>query len=286
MGEAQKKVSEDTSIKTSMEDDTKSDPERNKEITTETDKRPDKEKQLDWKDDEDGAEGLKSKLLDDKVEDKRDGAVDVMTVAKATVTKVIEDAKQKVAEKSSERTSPIEDDSDKEKKDVAPEKDEASRESIPDWRDDKDGAKGLKSKLVHDKSEQESREENKAKSDATKLEKDAKQQNANDKEDNIVAKDDEAITDTIKEVEGENAAQTSSKEAALNWRDEKGGVKGLKATLLEGKAEEKDAIGNEALINAAKETVTKVIKDAKQKVSEEESSRTESTEGKIEIDIK
>merc|ERR1711874_170266 len=117
-------------------------------------------------------------------------------------------------------------------------------------------------------------------------EKDAKLQNANDKEDNIVAKDDEAITDTIKEVEGENAAQTSSKEAALNWRDEKGGVKGLKATLLEGKAEEKDAIGNEALINAAKETVTKVIKDAKQKVSEDESSRTESTEGKIEIDIK
>merc|ERR1712037_822921 len=40
------------------------------------------------------------------------------------------------------------------------------------------------------------------------------------------------------------------------------------------------------LISAAKETVTKVIEDAKQKVSGGESSQTVSTEGKIETDIK
>merc|ERR550532_2369738 len=187
--DAQKKVAEDTTIKTSMEDDTKSDPKGNKEIIAETDNKAGKEKQLDWKDDEDGAEGLKSKLL----EDKRDAVVDVMTVAKETVTKVIEDA--------------------------------------------------------------------------------------NEKQDSTVAKGDEAIPNTT-------IGETSSKEAALNWRDDKGGVKGLKATLLEEKAEEEGAAGNEALISAAKETVTKVIEDAKQKVSGGESSRTVSTEGKIETDIK
>merc|ERR1712037_716685 len=90
--------------------------------------------------------------------------------------------------------------------------------------------------------------------------------------------------DNVEEVK--NADQTSSKEAALNWRDDKGGVKGLKATLLERKAEEEGGAGNEALISAAKETVTKVIEDAKKKVSGGESSQTVSTEGKIETDIK
>merc|ERR1712037_948475 len=90
--------------------------------------------------------------------------------------------------------------------------------------------------------------------------------------------------DNVEEVK--NADQTSSKEAALNWIDDKGGVKGLKATLLERKAEEEGAAGNEALISAAKETVTKVIEDAKKKVSGGESSQTVSTEGKIETDIK
>merc|ERR1712032_1192644 len=83
--DAQQKVAEDTTIKPSTEDDTKSDPEENKEIMTEKDERPAKEKQLDWKDDEDGAQGLKSQLL----EDKKDEPVDVLTVAKETVTKVI-----------------------------------------------------------------------------------------------------------------------------------------------------------------------------------------------------
>merc|ERR1712032_1458634 len=115
--DAQQKVAEDTTIKPSTEDDTKSDPEENKEIMTEKDERPAKEKQLDWKDDEDGAQGLKSQLL----EDKKDEPVDVLTVAKETVTKVIEDAKKKVAEKSSGRTSPIEDGGDKEQEDVATE---------------------------------------------------------------------------------------------------------------------------------------------------------------------
>merc|ERR1712032_1718268 len=167
--DAQQKVAEDTTIKPSTEDDTKSDPEENKEIMTEKDERPAKEKQLDWKDDEDGAQGLKSQLL----EDKKDEPVDVLTVAKETVTKVIEDAKKKVAEKSSGRTSPIEDGGDKEQEDVATEKDEASRESIPDWRDDKDGAQGLKSKLLDDKSDQESTKESGEKSNSSKLEKDA-----------------------------------------------------------------------------------------------------------------
>merc|ERR1712032_342381 len=167
--DAQQKVAEDTTIKPSTEDDAKSDPEENKEIMTEKDERPAKEKQLDWKDDEDGAQGLKSQLL----EDKKDEPVDVLTVAKETVTKVIEDAKKKVAEKSSGRTSPIEDGGDKEQEDVATEKDEASRESIPDWRDDKDGAQGLKSKLLDDKSDQESTKESGEKSNSSKLEKDA-----------------------------------------------------------------------------------------------------------------
>ena len=96
-----------------MEDDTKSDPKGNKEIIAETDNKAGKEKQLDWKDDEDGAEGLKSKLLDDK----GDAVVDVMTVAKETVTKVIEDAKQKVAETSADKTTTIEDGGDKDDED-------------------------------------------------------------------------------------------------------------------------------------------------------------------------
>merc|ERR1712037_289830 len=243
--DAQKKVAEDTPKKTSMEDDTNSDPKGNKEIIAETDKKAGKEKQLDWKDDEDGAEGLKSKLL----EDKRDAVVDVMTVAKETVTKVIEDAKQKVAEKSADKTTTIEDGGDKDKKDVAT----------------------------------ENSEEIGGKSDPSNLEKDAKPEDANEIQDSTVAKGDEAIPNTSA---GDNADETSSKEAALNWRDDKGGVKGLKATLLEEKAEEEGAAGNEALISAAKETVTKVIEDAKQKVSGGESSQTVSTEGKIETDIK
>merc|ERR1712037_87199 len=243
--DAQKKMGEDTTIKTSMEDDTKSDPKGNNEIIAETDNKPGKEKQLDWKDDKDGAEGLKSKLL----EDKRDAVVNVMTVAKETVTKVIEDAKQKVAEKSADKTTTIEDGGDKDKKDVAT----------------------------------ENSEEIGGKSDPSNLEKDAKPEDANEIQDSTVAKGDEAIPNTTI---GENADETSSKEAALNWRDDKGGVKGLKATLLEEKAEEEGAAGNEALISAAKETVTKVIEDAKQKVSGGESSQTVSTEGKIETDIK
>merc|ERR1712037_58185 len=154
--DAQKKVAEDTQKKTSMEDDTKSDPKGNTEIIAETDKKPSKEKQIDWKDDKDGAEGLKSKLQEEKLEDKR--AVDVMTVAKEAVTKVIEDAKQKVAEKSADKPTTI-DDGDKDKKNNATEKDEASVESIPDWRDDKDGAQGLKAKLLDKKSDEERNEE-------------------------------------------------------------------------------------------------------------------------------
>merc|ERR1719239_140116 len=187
---------------------------------------------------------------------------------------------------SSDRTSPIRDGGDKEQKDVATEKDEASRESIPDWRDDKDGAQGLKSKLLDEKSDQESTKESGEKSTSSKLNKDAKQRDTYEKQHNTVAKDDKAITNTTKEVEGKNPDQTASKEATLNWRDEKGGVKGLKATLLEGKAEDEGVIGNEALINAAKETVTKVIEDAKQKVSEDEYSRTAITENKTGIEIK
>merc|ERR1712130_6257 len=299
--DAQKKVAEDKPIKTSMEDDTMSDPKGDKATIAETNKRPDKEKRLDWKDDKDGAEGLKAKLMDEKLEDNRDAVVDVMTVAKETVTKVIKDAKQKVTKKSADITTTIEDDGKKDKKDAATEKDEASRESIPDWRDDKDGAQGLKSKLLHKKSDKESGEESGVKSDPSKLEKNGKQEDGNTKQEHTVEKVEEAIPNTNKEVdiksevgtaprdnnveEGENADHASSKEAALNWRDEKGGIKGLKATLLDGKAEKEGAVGNEALISAAKETVTKVIEDAKQKVSEAESSRTVSTEGKIEIDV-
>merc|ERR1712130_440776 len=193
-----------------------------------------------------------------------------------------------------DKTTTIEDDGKKDKKDAATEKDEASIESIPDWRDDKDGAQGLKSNLLHKKSDKESGEESRVKS---KLEKNAKQEDGNTKQEHTVGKVEEAIPNTNKEVdmksdidtaprdnveEGENADHASTKEAALNWRDEKGGIKGLKATLMDGKAEKEGAVGNEALISAAKETVTKVIEDAKQKVSEAESSRTVSTEGKIE----
>merc|ERR1712037_480080 len=53
-----------------------------------------------------------------------------------------------------------------------------------------------------------------------------------------------------------------------------------------GQPDREGAAGNEAVLSAAKETVAKVIEDANQKVSEGESSRTESKEGKIEIDIK
>merc|ERR1712013_9003 len=55
-----------------------------------------------------------------------------------------------------------------------------------------------------------------------------------------------------------------------------GGAKGLKAELE--KSTEEDPSANEALISAAKETVTKVINDAKQKVSDDE--KGESTESK------
>merc|ERR1712083_237080 len=155
-----------------------------------------------------------SKLLG---EEKRDDTVKVLTVAKATVTKVIEDAKQKIAENSSNKTLPITEDEDAEQ-------------------------------------------------------------------------DDKTVKDTAKEadiksdiVEGQNAEQASSKESSPSWRDEKGGAKGLRAKLLEGKAEGEGAVlDNEELRIAAEATVTKVIADAKQKVSEDESS---GTVGKKEIEI-
>merc|ERR1711874_188153 len=96
--DAQQKVAEDKSIQASKEDDTKIDPEGKKKIAKENEQET--TKSLDWKDDEGGAQGLKSKLLD---EEKRDDTVKVLTVAEATVTKVIEDAKQKIADNSSNK---------------------------------------------------------------------------------------------------------------------------------------------------------------------------------------
>merc|ERR1712083_585704 len=213
--DAQQKVAEDKSIKASKEDDTKIDPEGKKKIAKENEQKT--TKSLDWKDDEGGAKELKSKLLG---EEKRDDTVKVLTVAEATVTKVIEDAKQKIAENSSNKTLPITEDEDAEQ-------------------------------------------------------------------------DDKTVKDTAKEVdiksdilEGQNAEQASSKESSTSWRDEKGGAKGLRAKLLEGKAEgEGAAVDNEALRSASEATVTKVIADAKQKVSEDESSGTVGTVGKKEIEI-
>merc|ERR1712083_3259 len=156
-----------------------------------------------------------SKLLG---EEKRDDTVKVLTVAEATVTKVIEDAKLKIAENSSNKTLPIAEDAEQ---------------------------------------------------------------------------DDERVKDTAKEVdiksdilEGQNAEQASSKESSPSWRDEKGGAKGLRAKLLEGKAEGEGAVvDNEALRSAAEATVTKVIADAKQKVSEDESSGTVGIGDNKEIEI-
>merc|ERR1712156_310181 len=151
--DAQQKVSETTSNRTTKESETNGT--SAEDMNAEAGK-PKEEVHLDWKDDKDGAQGLKTLLTDGKEEEeKRESNIEVISVATATVTKVIEEAKKKVAETASGKSTT----SSEEKKEDTPEKDKTlPKENQPDWRDDKDGAKGLKSLLQGDL-EQESEKE-------------------------------------------------------------------------------------------------------------------------------
>merc|ERR1712223_1147377 len=282
--DAQRKVSETTSNKTTKESETNG---TSAEGMNAESGKTKEEVHLDWKDDKDGAQGLKTLLKDGKEEEeKSENNIEVISVATATVTKVIAEAKKKVADTASGKSTT----SSEEKKEATPEKDKTSpKENQPDWRrDDKDGAKELKSLLQGDL-EQDSEKEGAGDKTVTASEaKPTKDQVGEKGKDKTAGKEQEATTD--KEVdkkpstssagdsnlEEQSRGENSSEEATLNWRDENGGAKGLKAELQ--KSTEEDPSANEALISAAKETVTKVINDAKQKVSNDE--KGESTESK------
>merc|ERR1712012_943340 len=281
--DAQRKVSETTSNKTTKESEAKG---TSAEDMNAEAKKTKEEVHLDWKDDKDGAQGLKTLLKDGKEEEeKRENNIEVISVATATVTKVIEEAKKKVAETASGKSIT----SSEEKKEVTPEKDKTSpKENQPDWRDNKDGAKGLKSLLQGDL-EQESEKEGVGDKTVTATEaKPTKDQVGEIGKDETAGKEQEATTGKEvdskpststagdKNLEEQSRGETSSEEATLNWRDENGGAKGLKAEFE--KSTEEDPSANEALISAAKETVTKVKNDAKHKVSSDE--KGESTESK------
>merc|ERR1712222_107595 len=84
----------------------------------------------------------------------------LIIAAKATVSKVIEDAKQKVSEDESSRTAitegktEIEIKEKGEKDKISPEEEEKAQQKL-NWRDDKDGANGLKSTLKDEVVEKE-----------------------------------------------------------------------------------------------------------------------------------
>merc|ERR1712223_1175018 len=253
--DAHRKVSETTSNKTTKESETNGT--SAEDMNAEAGK-PKEEVHLDWKDDKDGAQGLKTLLKDGKEEEeKRENNIEVISVATATVTKVIEETKKKIAETASGKSTT----SSEEKVEATPEKDKTSpTENQPDWRDDKDGAKGLKSLLQEDL-EQESEKEGAGVKTVTSTEaKPTKDQVGEKGKDKTADKEQEETTD--KEVdskpstssagdsnlEEQNRGKTSSEEATLNWRDENGGAKGLKAQLEKNTREDPSA--NEALISA------------------------------------
>merc|ERR1712113_703678 len=146
-------------------------------------------------------------------------------------TKVIEEAKKKVAETASGKSTSSNEEK-KEKQDKT-----SPKENQPDWRDDKHGAKGPKSLLQGDP-EQESEKEGAGDKTVTATEaKPTKDQAGEKGKDKSAGKEQEATTD--KEVDsnpstssaGDNnleeksRGKTSSEEAILNWRDEKGVAK-------------------------------------------------------------
>merc|ERR1712228_51555 len=91
--DAQRKVSETTSNKTTKESETNG---TSAEDTNAEGGKTKEEVHLDWKDDKDGAQGLKTLLKDgEEEEEKRENNIEVISVATATVTKVIEEAKKK-----------------------------------------------------------------------------------------------------------------------------------------------------------------------------------------------
>merc|ERR1712107_861111 len=97
--DAQRKVSETTSNNTIKESETNGTPAE--DMNTEAGKTKE-EVHFDWKDDKDGAQGLKTLLKDGKEEEeKRENNIEVISVATATVTKVIEEAKKKISETAS-----------------------------------------------------------------------------------------------------------------------------------------------------------------------------------------
>merc|ERR1712012_661374 len=117
--DAQRKVSETTSNKTTKESEAKGT--SAEDMNAEAGKTKE-EVHLDWKDDKDGAQGLKTLLKDGKEEEeKRENKIEVIPVATATVTKVIEEEKKKVAETSSGKSITSE-----EKQEVTTEKDKTS----------------------------------------------------------------------------------------------------------------------------------------------------------------
>merc|ERR1712107_253897 len=139
-------------------------------------------------------------------------------------------------------------------------------ERKPDWRDDNDGAKGLKSLLQGDQeqdSEKEGAEVNPGEEPVAATKAQPTKDQVTDKEKYKTAgKEQEAAkhkeVDTKSSTTGgdrleeQSSGETSSERATMDWRDEKGGAKGLKAELQKGKGGEEGPSANEALISAAK----------------------------------
>merc|ERR1712013_339238 len=113
------------------------------------------------KNDQGSAEGSETVLLDNDSEKKAKAInSDLVEVAKSTVTKVIIDAQRKVSETSSNKTTKESETNGTSAEDKNAETVKTKEEVHLDWKDDKDGAQGLKTLLKDGKEKEEKRENN------------------------------------------------------------------------------------------------------------------------------
>merc|ERR1712062_553828 len=100
------------------------------------------------KNDQGSEEGSETVLLDNDSEKKvKASNSDLIEVAKSTVTKVIIDAQRKVSETTSNKTTKESETNDTSAEDMNAEAGKTKEEVHFDWKDDKDGAQGLKTLL-------------------------------------------------------------------------------------------------------------------------------------------
>merc|ERR1712223_1280171 len=113
------------------------------------------------KNDQAGVEGFETATLDNDPEKKvKAGNSELIEVAKSTVTKVIIDAQRKVSETTSNKTTKESETNGTSAEGMNAESGKTKAEVHLDWKDDKDGAQGLKTLLKDGKEEEEKSENN------------------------------------------------------------------------------------------------------------------------------